>query len=756
MKTILINGHDLKFLTHVINYFKNNSQYRVLIDEMPGHEITDTRKSSKLLKDADLVFCEWALGNAEWYSKNLLPGQKLVIRLHHQEINLKYIKAIDYSKVDKIIFICQENLEIFLDRFPHLRSICTLIYNVIDCTGLCQPKTPGADFNLGFIGSSPMRKAPHHALNVFMKLRQNDSRYTLSFKGKHPWEYPWLWKRSEEQAYYRELYGKINNSPFSDAIVFDPHGNDMPHWFSKIGFILSTSDHEGSHQAVAEGMASGSIPVIRNWDGADKIYPERFVVKSENEAVEFIKTMHDRRKYSEAVEFVKLYARENFDIPVITSAYDRLFRSLLGMAPLADATVPLASKLDKPLGVIQICYLKPGSQSGYAVRVIEETKVLGRHGVKVIIAAFISKQGSSDTHTLRSYKDSLEAMTGASVYFFPTSHFFDLETTGALENEIDTPLMKLAEEHGIRILHGQALYSGNHALRVGKKTGLKVVFDNHGVSPEENEMTGETPLRVKRLSDFEKVVLREADLTIMVSDAMQKFYKTKYGLTPRTTQLIPCCVNFEHFRMDEARRSRIRKSKGFHDKFVMLYLGTMSIWQWPEAMFNMFSRFHRAYPNSMMYLLIPEYDHDKARAYIQKCDLPPESYLLEEVEHDEIGGVIGAADAGILLRESHPVNFVSSPTKFGEYLAAGLPVILTEGIGDYSELAVSHNVGITIKIDEESLDEQELKRLLDFVENISSDRKKMAKDCYKLVVNELSWNNHVKQLIDQYNILSNS
>jgi len=48
----------------------------------------------------------------------------------------------------------------------------------------------------------------------------------------------------------------------------------MGDWFSKIGYILSTSDFEGSHLSVAEAMASGSSPVIITWDGADEIYPK--------------------------------------------------------------------------------------------------------------------------------------------------------------------------------------------------------------------------------------------------------------------------------------------------------------------------------------------------------------------------------------------------------------------------------------------------------------------------------------------------
>ena len=70
---------------------------------------------------------------------------------------------------------------------------------------------------------------------------------------------------------------EIDAAPHSNAVIFDRHGDDMAIWYSKVGFILSTSDHEGSHQAIAEGMAAGCIPIIRNWNGATPLYPPQFV-----------------------------------------------------------------------------------------------------------------------------------------------------------------------------------------------------------------------------------------------------------------------------------------------------------------------------------------------------------------------------------------------------------------------------------------------------------------------------------------------
>jgi len=54
------------------------------------------------------------------------------------------------------------------------------------------------------------------------------------------------------------------------------------------------------------------------------------------------------------------------------------------------------------------------------------------------------------------------------------------------------------------------------------------------------------------------------------------------------------------------------------------------------------------------------------------------------------------ADYGFLLRERSLANAVAAPTKFAEYLAAGLKVLISPGVGDYSDLVEKHALGHVI------------------------------------------------------------
>ena len=65
--TILIAGHDLKFAMPIVEVLEEMG-IQMLVDKWDNHNKFDAEQSRTLLEKADAVWCEWALGNVEWYS----------------------------------------------------------------------------------------------------------------------------------------------------------------------------------------------------------------------------------------------------------------------------------------------------------------------------------------------------------------------------------------------------------------------------------------------------------------------------------------------------------------------------------------------------------------------------------------------------------------------------------------------------------------------------------------------------------------
>jgi len=74
----------------------------------------------------------------------------------------------------------------------------------------------------------------------------------------------------------------------------------------------------------------------------------------------------------------------------------------------------------------------------------------------------------------------------------------------------------------------------------------------------------------------------------------------------------------------------------------------------------------------------------------------PGKIIQKWLEHREVLHYLSRADYGILLREGSVTNRVASPTKFAEYLYAGLGVLISEKLGDFTEFVEVNKCGFVI------------------------------------------------------------
>jgi glycosyltransferase involved in cell wall biosynthesis len=109
---------------------------------------------------------------------------------------------------------------------------------------------------------------------------------------------------------------------------------------------------------------------------------------------------------------------------------------------------------------------------------------------------------------------------------------------------------------------------------------------------------------------------------------------------------------------------------------------------------------------------------------------------LMSAAHTEVPELLAAADLAVLLRDRSSVNRVASPVKFAEYLAAAVPVVLTEGIGDYSALVRSTQVGCVLP--DFSLSKESGDHLAQFLADNPGGAAELRERCHELAARELS------------------
>lgn len=107
--------------------------------------------------------------------------------------------------------------------------------------------------------------------------------------------------------------------------------------------------------------------------------------------------------------------------------------------------------------------------------------------------------------------------------------------------------------------------------------------------------------------------------------------------------------------------------------FVYCYNGSAMHWQCPEETILFFKKQYEA--DQACLLLILTHDITSFKKLLLKYTIPASAYRLVSVQHQEVYRYLAAADAGIIFREHHLMNWISRPTKALEYWAVRLPII---------------------------------------------------------------------------------
>jgi glycosyltransferase involved in cell wall biosynthesis len=281
---VLVAGHDLKFLDPIREAIAASGA-SLIEDVWKGHTDHDEAASDAALERADVILCEWCLGNAVWYSRNKRPGQRLVVRLHRMEVYTDYPAAVDMNNVDQVVCVSQHIADEAIQRFGWDPAKLHVIPNSVDVERFRVPKDEDARYTLAMVGYAPKRKRFDRALDVIEELRRRDPRFRLLVVGHPPSEFGWVTGRPKEVEFSRQCYARVQAADeLRGGVTFQPFTEELPALFRQVGFALSTSESEGHQVALAEGAASGAVPVILDRPGAADQYPSRWIHETAGQA----------------------------------------------------------------------------------------------------------------------------------------------------------------------------------------------------------------------------------------------------------------------------------------------------------------------------------------------------------------------------------------------------------------------------------------------------------------------------------------
>ena len=294
----------------------------------------------------------------------------------------------------------------------------------------------------------------------------------------------------------------------------------------------------------------------------------------------------------------------------------------------------------------------------------------------------------------------------------------------------------------IQVIHARSYIPALMALFLKRLFGVQFIFDMRGLWADERADAGQCTrdsLEYKAIKLLERACLKAADCVVVLTHKVKGILENSAPLQGCNTpiEVIPCCVDTGKFMVDEGYRQQRRRELGWIGKTVLVYAGSLGGFYLAEEMVDFFAVGLSNHPD-LHFLVLTHSDHRLIADVFQAKGISADSYTVLTAMPNEVARYLSLADVGISFRKPSYSQVASSPTKLGEYLACGLPIITNRGIGDSEEFIKSHSVGVIVS------DFNELaymNALTSIIHMLSSNGSALRQHCRTVAIRFLSLHN---------------
>lgn len=193
---------------------------------------------------------------------------------------------------------------------------------------------------------------------------------------------------------------------------------------------------------------------------------------------------------------------------------------------------------------------------------------------------------------------------------------------------------------------------------------------------------------------FERRFLAGADAIVVLSRPAFNDLATLGSISPTAhVQVIPTCVDLERFRPIGDACDR-RRAAGL-DGVVVGCVGTLSHSYQRAETLSYLALLARRLPR-MTALIVTREDHESLRDAALRAGIPPGQVVLRRASFEEMPALIALMDVAVFFVKPRFSMRAAAPTKLGEFLACGVPVVIAGPIGDAGEIVRRGRVGLVL------------------------------------------------------------
>ena len=251
---------------------------------------------------------------------------------------------------------------------------------------------------------------------------------------------------------------------------------------------------------------------------------------------------------------------------------------------------------------------------------------------------------------------------------------------------------ELCNTYSVVMIHARSLVPALIAQKIKNRFHIPYLYDIRGFWIDEKTYKGsmrQGSVVYRLAKSLEAGAYKSCDAIVSLTDtAITEIRKFPFWggkkLPPFAT--IPTCVNLEDFtcRMDR-----------LSGPITFGYVGSLGRGYLAEELFDYFKVVQVHFPDSRL-LIITRTDHKWLLQLAQAKEIFLSSIEIKTVQPKQVPAEVQTIDVGLSFIEPHYSKKASCPTKLGEYLAVGIPVVANSNIGDMNRVITENRVGVIL------------------------------------------------------------
>jgi glycosyltransferase involved in cell wall biosynthesis len=262
------------------------------------------------------------------------------------------------------------------------------------------------------------------------------------------------------------------------------------------------------------------------------------------------------------------------------------------------------------------------------------------------------------------------------------------------------------------LFHSRSHVPSLVAQMLQKKQKVPYVFDMRGFWADERVDGGVWNLKnpiFKKVFDFfkrkELEFIQEANAIVSLTHngkqeilSWQTLSNTPLSLKTQVLRIevIPCCVDTELFNIkntDSKNKNEIKTNLGItNEKWVLGYVGSIGTWYMLPEMLDFFKVLKKYKPESIFLFVTNEPEVKIISLAIEK-GIQREDIKVVGCLHKDVPTFISLFDISIYFILPAYSKKASSPTKQGELMAMGIPIVCNANVGDADKIITETNSG---------------------------------------------------------------